>query len=83
MYTVYTTLVQRETAFEAWERVSRAPLFIDDSLTDVLRELCQSLWKLARHGTVAFVVVDFLFEDRPSGLLARSTCAGEVLAGVA
>ena len=74
---------QREAALEAWGRVSRSPMFIDDSVVDDVRELCRGLWALTRRGKVDFVVVDSLGEGRARGWLGRSTRAAKLLTGVA
>lgn len=74
---------QREAALEAWKRVSRSPLFINDAVTEDLRELCWSLQALTQRSEVHFVVVDSLGMDRPHGWFRRSTGAAELLAGVA
>ena len=74
---------QREAALEAWGRVSRSPLFIDDSVVDDVRELRRSLWALTRRSRVDLVVVDSLHEGRPRGWFGRSKRAAELLAEVA
>jgi|SRR5208283_1635432 len=75
--------VQREAALEAWGRVNRSPMFIDDSLVDDVRELYRSLRALTRRSRVEFVVVDSLHGGRPRGWFGRSTRAAELLAEVA
>lgn len=75
--------VQRESALEEWRRMSRSPLFIDDSATDDRQEFRRSLWTLTQRSAVHFVVVDSPHGDRPRGWLRRPARAAEFLAWVA
>jgi replicative DNA helicase len=74
---------QKEAAHEAWERVSRSPLFINDRVTGDLRKLRRSLHRLVQRSEIHFVVVDSVGVDRPRGWFRRSAGAAELLAGVA
>lgn len=75
--------IQRDAALDAWNRVSRSPLFINDLVECDLQETHRNLRAFVQRSAVHFVVVDEVRADTTRGWFRRPPSTPELLAGVA